>query len=111
MKSIGSDSFQSTDTYCSVEYFHRMLVLERKRSSGSGKPFLVVLLDINKFAKANSREKKIVLRKVSSALGPSKRSVEIKGAYASGLMSGMICQWLIPGVGDVGQPPIERRDR
>jgi hypothetical protein len=85
-----------------------MLVLERKKSRGSGKPFLVVSLDFDKFMKASEGEKEFVVNKVSSALGASKRDVEIKGSYEGGSINGIICQWLIPGVGDLGQPSIER---
>ena len=108
MKPVGPDSFQSTEIFCSEEYFHCMLVLERKKSRGTGKPFLVVSLDIDKFTKASEGEKKFVMNKVSSELGASKRAIEIKGSYERGSINGIICQWLIPGVGDLGQPPIER---
>lgn len=108
MKSVGADSFQSTEIYCSEEYFQCMLVLERKKNQGPGKPFLVVSLDIDKFMKGSEGEKQFVVSKVSSALGASKRAIEIKGSYERGSLNGIICQWLIPGVGDLGQPSIER---
>jgi hypothetical protein len=58
--------------------------------------------------KGSEGEKQFVVSKVSSALGASKRAIEIKGSYERGSLNGIICQWLIPGVGDLGQPSIER---
>ena len=69
MKLIVPDSFQSTEVYCSEEYFQCMLVIERKKSHGSGGPFLVVSLDIDKFTKASKGEKQFVVSKISFGLG------------------------------------------
>lgn len=92
MKSESTTSFSENDTYCSEEYFQRMLILERKRSNRSGKPFMLVLLDVGKLLEGSHNEKETVLQKLVSLLDSSTREIDIKGWYMHGSMIGIICQ-------------------
>jgi hypothetical protein len=94
MKSIDTISFSADDTYCSEEYFQRMLVLERLRSKKNGKPFTLILLDIGKLTKGKRTEKAFVLRKLVSVLNSSTRDIDIKvkGWYMFDSIVGIICQ-------------------
>jgi hypothetical protein len=92
MKSESSTSFSENDTYCSEEYFQRMLILERKRSNRSGRPFMLILLDISKLLEGNNKEKETVLQKLISILDSSTREIDIKGWYMHDSMIGIICQ-------------------
>jgi hypothetical protein len=94
MKSIDTISFSAENTYCSEEYFQRMLVLERLRSKKTGKPFTLILLDIGKLTKGKRTEKAFVLRKLVSVLDSSTRDIDIKvkGWYMFDSIIGIICQ-------------------
>jgi hypothetical protein len=94
MKSIDAILFSADDTYCSEEYFQRMLVLERSRSKKTGKPFTLILLDIGKLNKGKQKEKTFVLRKLASVLNSSTRDIDIKvrGWYMFDSIIGIICQ-------------------
>ena len=81
MKVIEAIPFAANDTYCSEEYFQRMLVLERKRTERSGKPFVLILLDIGKLLKAKPQEKTFVLQKLVSVLDSATREIDVKGWY------------------------------
>jgi hypothetical protein len=107
MKSINSQVFTVDETYCSEEYFQGMLVFQRKKNKVSGKPFLAIALDVDKFTGGKANEREVVVRKINAALGSSTRKIELRGLYSSGSMSGIICQWLVAGVGDLGQPAVQ----
>jgi hypothetical protein len=92
MKSADAITFSPSDTYYSEEYFQRMLILERKRSKQSGKPFMLILLDIGKLLKGKEKEKKIILQKLVSVLNSSTREIDIKGWYTQDSIIGIICQ-------------------
>jgi hypothetical protein len=92
MKSDDSVSFLNGDTYCSEEYFQRMLTLERKRSKRSGRPFMLILLDIGKLLKGKREEKQIVLNRLVSALDSSTSEIDVKGWYVRDSIIGVICQ-------------------
>lgn len=61
------------------EYFHRTICLERKRAERSGKPFLLMLLDMGAAFPADKSEK--VLQGVLSALALSTRDTDVAGWY------------------------------
>jgi hypothetical protein len=92
MKSDYTNLFSAIDTYCSEEYFQRMLVFERKRSKQSGRPFMLILLDIDKLLKGRRKEIKFVLKKLISALDSSMPEIDIKGWYMRDSIIGVICQ-------------------
>lgn len=92
MKSTDDITFSPGGTYYSEEYFQRMLILERKRSSQSGKPFMLILLDIGKLLKGNEKEKETVFQKLNSVLKSSTREIDIKGWYTQDSIIGIICQ-------------------
>jgi hypothetical protein len=92
MKPVDTIAFAANDTYNSEEYFQRMLILERLRSEKTGKPFLLILLDIGKLVKGKLAEKAFVLRRLESVLGSSTRDIDVKGWYMRDSIMGIICQ-------------------
>jgi hypothetical protein len=92
MKSAEVITFSPGDTYYSEEYFQRMLILERKRSKESGRPFMLILLDIGKLLKGNEKEKTVVFQKLVSVLDTSTREIDVKGWYTQDSIIGIICQ-------------------
>ena len=100
MKLINPVIFSVDETYCSEEYFQRMLILERKRSEQSGKTFMLILLDIDKLLKGNLREKEVVLQKIALALDSSTCEIDTKGWYIRNCIIGIICRDIQKGDGD-----------
>jgi hypothetical protein len=94
MKPVDTISFSADDTYCSEEYFQRMLVLERLKSKKTGKPFTLILLDIGKLTKGKRAEKAFVLRRLVSVLNSSTHdiAIKVKGWYMFDSIIGIICQ-------------------
>jgi hypothetical protein len=93
MKSEDAFSLAAGDSYCSEEYFKRMLVLERLRSKKTGKPFTLILLDMSKITKGKRTEKAFILRKLVSVLNSSTYDIDIKvkGWYMFDSIIGIIC--------------------
>jgi len=92
MKPDDTLSWPAQDSYSSEEYFQRMLILERLRSQKTGKPFLLILLDIRKLINGKRAEKTFVLRRLISALNSSTRTIDMKGWYMHDSIIGIICQ-------------------
>jgi hypothetical protein len=92
MKSIDTIAFAANDTYNSEEYFQRMLILERLRSQKTGKPFMLILLDIGKLVNGKRAEKAFVLRRLETVLNSSTRDIDVKGWYMRDSIMGIICQ-------------------
>jgi hypothetical protein len=92
MKTVDEISWSAKDSYSSEEYFQRMLILERLKSEQSGKPFLLVLLDIGKLMKGKRDEKAFVLRRLMAVLNSSTRTIDVKGWYMHDTIIGIICQ-------------------
>jgi hypothetical protein len=90
MKAVDSILFADSEAYCSEEYFQRMLILERKKSKRSGRPFMLILLDIGKLLNAKREEKEAVFHRVLSALDSSTREIAIKGWYIRDSIIGII---------------------
>ncbi len=61
----------------SEEYFHEMLAFERKRSERSGRPFLVMTLDLSRIVEPRSRRDSI--KAALDALSLLTRATDIKG--------------------------------
>jgi exopolysaccharide biosynthesis polyprenyl glycosylphosphotransferase len=68
--------------------FHRMIVLERKRTERSRKPFLLMLLDTGGGV-ASARSEKLLLE-VLSTLTESTRETDLVGWYATGTVVGVM---------------------
>ena len=92
MKLDNTISWSAQDSYSSEEYFQRMLILERLRSQRTGKPFLLILLDIRKLINGKRAEKTFVLHRLMSALNSSTRMIDVKGWYMHDSIIGVICQ-------------------
>ncbi len=70
------------------EYFHELLVLERKRSDRSGRPFLVMTLDFTRSRNLQDRHELVTGAMI--ALSTLTRDTDIKGWYESGAILGVI---------------------
>jgi exopolysaccharide biosynthesis polyprenyl glycosylphosphotransferase len=70
-------------------YFNEMLCLERKRSERSGKPFLLMLLNIRKL-RDEVAEYNGVVKKIANILKFTARESDIKGWYDYGSTLGII---------------------
>ncbi len=80
-----------TEMICSEEFFHHALVLERKRTERSGRPFLLVFLDVGKFLIDAARPVHVLMETLSKALGASTRDIDVKGWYRRDAVLGIIC--------------------
>ncbi len=69
-------------------YFNDMLLLERKRTERSRKPFLLMLLDIKKLN--NNKEKNNIIKKIINILFPCTREIDIKGWFEHDSIIGII---------------------
>ena len=92
MKPIDTILFSANDCYSSEEYFERMLILERMKSKKTGKPFVLILLNIGKLTKGKRAEKKFVLQRLIAVLSSATRGIDLKGWYMFGSIIGIICQ-------------------
>jgi len=92
MDSGDTRSWPAHESYSSEEYFQRMLILERWRSQQTGRPFLLILLDIRRLINGKRTEKAFVLRRLMSALNSSTRMIDVKGWYMHDSIIGVICQ-------------------
>ncbi len=92
VKQFDAISFSAEDGYSSEEYFERMLILERMKSQKTGKPLILILLDIGKLTKGKQTEKTFVLRRLMTVLNTSTREIDMKGWYMFGSIIGIICQ-------------------
>ncbi len=79
------------DSICSEDFFHRTLVLERKRTERTGRPFLLVFLDISSLLEDAPALHKEYLAILDAALSASTRDVDVKGWYTQGSVLGVIC--------------------
>jgi len=63
------------------EFFTYLIALERKRSDRSGKPFMLILLDIGRLSGSDLQAPNGSIKKVLSALGGSVRETDTIGWY------------------------------
>lgn len=92
MKPVDALSCSANESYSSEEYFQRTLILERLRSKRTGKPFMLILLDIGKLTNVKRAEKAFVLCKLVSALKSSTLDIDVKGWYMRDSIIGIVCQ-------------------
>lgn len=74
--------------FLSEDAFLEVLRLERKRTERSGKPFLLMLLDVGEVSRG--RNKNDLLRETASALFAAAREVDVKGWYEHDNVMGVI---------------------
>jgi lipopolysaccharide/colanic/teichoic acid biosynthesis glycosyltransferase len=74
--------------------FHRIIAFERKRTERSGKPFLLVLLDMGECLPMHKSEK--LLTKTLSALSSSIRETDVTGWYEENSVVGIVFTEIIP---------------
>ena len=88
-RKMNFDKIKAEDKYgfYMERYFNNLLVVERKRSERSRKPFLLMLIDISKVA-ANGQNS--FIRKLSNVLEISSRDIDIKGWYKNKKILGII---------------------
>ena len=92
MKSVDAISFSANNCYSSEEYFQRMLILERLRNPKTGKPFILILLDMGKLTKGKRTEKAFVLHRLVSLLNSSTHDIDVKGWCMLDSIIGIICK-------------------
>ncbi len=88
LSSIKSAIMDESFGFYDEDYFKELLVLERKRSERSQKPFLLLLVDVSSTLKG--KNKKEIAKKISSAIRLSCREIDIKGWYEKNLVLGLI---------------------
>jgi exopolysaccharide biosynthesis polyprenyl glycosylphosphotransferase len=76
------------------EYFHRTICLERKRAERSGKPFLLMLLDVGTAFPIEKSGK--VVQSVLSALALSTRDTDVAGWYKQNQIIGIMFTEIAP---------------
>lgn len=79
-----------TDRDCGIyseKYFNETLRLERKRTERSGRPFILVLLDVSEYGEIAGRGRFTELAKTICALT---RDIDVKGWYSGGRTIGLI---------------------
>src|SRR5512147_116009 len=70
------------------EYFQELLSFEKKRSGRSGRPFLVMTIDVARIQRTQQRRQAI--RNIVDALTTLIRDTDIKGWYKSAAVLGVI---------------------
>lgn len=70
------------------DYFRGMLLMERKRSERSRKPFMLMLLNLSKLSPGGVKVK--VIKKLIKTLNTSTREIDIKGWYKLNLVMGIL---------------------
>jgi hypothetical protein len=84
-------SLLKNDTFCSETVFQRMLILERKKTERSGRPFLLILLNIDDLLRDNKRPREVIMLEFISSLNESTREIDLKGWYKHDSLIGIIC--------------------
>ena len=82
------------DNILPEEYFHRTICLERKRAERSGKPFLLMLLDIGSAFQTEKNSK--VAQSILSALALSTRDTDVAGWYKQDKVVGIMFTEIAP---------------
>jgi hypothetical protein len=86
-----TDALAETETIGSEDFFHRSLVLERKKTERSGRPFLLIFLEVGPLLQESTRPGETVLDTLSRALNASTRDIDVKGWYRQDSLLGIIC--------------------
>jgi hypothetical protein len=86
-----ADSLVELDTLNSEEFLQRMIILERKRTERSGRPFLLVFLDVGPLLRDSGRPQEVLLGSLSHALNSSTRDIDVKGWYRKDSLIGVLC--------------------
>lgn len=79
-----------TDRDCGIyseKYFNDILRLERKRTERSGRPFILVLLDVSEYGETAGRG---IFKELSKTICSLTRDIDVKGWYSSGRIIGLI---------------------
>jgi len=82
------------DSILPEEYFHRTICLERKRAERSGKPFLLMLLDLGADLQTEKANK--VISSVLPALALSTRDTDVAGWYKQDQVVGIMFTEIAP---------------
>lgn len=88
---LNETTAKESETFCSEVVFQRMLILERKKTERSGRPFLLVLFNIDELLKNSKRPKEVLVHALASALNESTREIDVKGWYRQDSLIGVIC--------------------
>jgi len=83
-----SDHVDSDPTFRDERFFHNDLSLERKRTDRSGKPFLLMTIDIN--CLSGNEKKEAILKHLKLRILRITRETDVKGWYADHTVIGII---------------------
>lgn len=84
-------TISENEVFSSELVFQRMLILERKKTERSGRPFLLILLNIEDLLRKSRRLADIVKQELATALSESTREIDVKGWYRQDSLIGIIC--------------------
>jgi len=79
------------EKFMSEDQFEKMVILERKKSERSGRPFLLMLLSLDLAQKGDLPSIKTFMRDISLALDYSTREIDVKGWYLNNAVLGILC--------------------
>jgi hypothetical protein len=79
------------EKFMSEDQFEKMVILERKKSERSGRPFLLMLLCLDLDKKGDLPSIKTFMRDISLALDYSTREIDVKGWYLNNAVLGILC--------------------
>lgn len=79
------------DTFCSEAVFQHLLILERKKTERSSRPFMLLLLNVEHLLRESKRPKEIVKQALADSLKESTREIDVKGWYRQDSLIGIIC--------------------
>jgi hypothetical protein len=79
------------ETFISEMEFEKMVLLERKKTDRTGRPFLLMLLSMVPERNADIRNMKKFMGDISLALDYSTREIDIKGWYLNNAIIGILC--------------------
>lgn len=81
-----------TKAIYSEEFFLHTLVLERKRTERSGRPFMLVFLDVGEILSGDGdKPAEVIVEMLARGLSASTRDIDIKGWYRRDSVLGIIC--------------------
>ena len=79
------------EKFMSEDQFEKMVILERKKSERSGRPFLLMLLSLDLAQKGDLPSIKTFMQDISLALDYSTREIDVKGWYLNNAVLGILC--------------------
>jgi len=96
---LTQNEFVYDESFYDESLFQYILVQERKRSKRSGKPFMLMIIDIHKLF--NNGHERVLVKKLFEALSSTTREIDIKGWYKNNYSIGIIFTEISELTGDI----------